>query len=125
MKPVPGVEGLYYSIPEKKPLQRGREVFYKAPAVILAVDDNPTDLSRMEKLLTSSGFTVTTATNGQLALDAVKRSRLQWTCVRLMFSPDAEMARAFLDEIERQDIRWNECNPMPVNPNLSVSAAGW
>ncbi len=58
-------------------------------------------------------------------LDAVKRSRLQWTCVRLMFSPDAEMARAFLDEIERQDIRWNEWNPMPVNPNLSVSAAGW
>ena len=40
MKPVPGVEGLYYSIPEKQPLQRGREVFYKAPAVILAVDDN-------------------------------------------------------------------------------------
>ena len=42
---------------------------------ILAVDDNPSDLSRMEKLLTSSGFQVTTATNGQLALDAVKRSK--------------------------------------------------
>ena len=58
-------------------------------------------------------------------LDAVKRSRFQWTCVRLMFSPDAKEARAFLDEIQRQDIRWNEWNPMPVNPNLSASAAGW
>ena len=40
LKPVPGAEGLYYIIPEKQPLQRGGEIFYKAPAVILAVDDN-------------------------------------------------------------------------------------
>jgi hypothetical protein len=58
-------------------------------------------------------------------LDAVKRSRLQWECVRLMFSPDAERARAFLDEIERLNVRWNEWGEMPSNPNLSRSPAEW
>ncbi len=58
-------------------------------------------------------------------IEAVKRSRLQWECVRLMFSPDAARARAFLDEIERQNIYWNEWNPMPNNPNLSASPTGW
>ena len=58
-------------------------------------------------------------------VDAVKRSRLQWECVRLMFSPDAERARAFLDEIERLEIRWNEWNALPSNPNLSGPASGW
>ena len=57
--------------------------------------------------------------------DAVKRSRLQWECVRLMFSPDAGRARAFLDEIERLEIRWNEWNALPSSPNLSGSASGW
>ena len=58
-------------------------------------------------------------------LDAVKRSRLQWECVRLMFSPDAERARAFLAEIERQNIRWNEWGALPDSPNLSASPANW
>ena len=57
--------------------------------------------------------------------DAVKRSRLQWECVRLMLRPDAGRARAFLDEIERQNIRWNEWNELPANPVLSGSAAQW
>ena len=57
--------------------------------------------------------------------DAVKRSRLQWECVRLMFSPDAERARAFLDEIGRQNIRWNEWTALPENPNLSLPAGSW
>ena len=39
---------------------------------ILAVDDNPADLSRIEKLLSNAGDQVTTAVNGQAALDAVK-----------------------------------------------------
>ena len=58
-------------------------------------------------------------------VDAVKRSRLQWECVRLMFSPDAERARAFLDDIERLNVRWNEWGEMPSNPNLSRSPAEW
>ena len=42
---------------------------------ILAVDDNPSDLGRMEKLLVGAGYQVSTANNGQTALDAVKRSK--------------------------------------------------
>ena len=42
---------------------------------ILAVDDNPSDLGRMEKLLVGAGYQVSTANNGQVALDAVKRSK--------------------------------------------------
>ena len=40
MKPVPGAKGLYYTIPEKKPLQRGGKIFYKAPAVVFGIDEN-------------------------------------------------------------------------------------
>lgn len=40
---------------------------------ILVVDDTPTELNRMEKLLSGAGYQVTTATNGRLALEAVKR----------------------------------------------------
>lgn len=42
---------------------------------ILAVDDNPADLSRLEKLLAKAGYQVTTAVNGQVALEAVKQSK--------------------------------------------------
>ena len=42
---------------------------------ILAVDDNPADLSRIEKLLSNAGYQVTTAVNGQAALDAVKQAK--------------------------------------------------
>jgi hypothetical protein len=42
-----------------------------------------------------------------------------------MFSPDAERARAFLAEIERQNIRWNEWGALPDSPNLSASPANW
>jgi twitching motility two-component system response regulator PilH len=42
---------------------------------ILVVDDSPTDRSRMEKLLSGAGYMVSTAENGQQAIDAVKRSK--------------------------------------------------
>lgn len=42
---------------------------------ILVVDDTASDLSRMEKLLAGAGYQVSTATNGKLALEAVKRSK--------------------------------------------------
>jgi len=40
---------------------------------ILAVDDNPSDLGRLEKLLGGAGYQVSTANNGQAAVDAAKR----------------------------------------------------
>ena len=42
---------------------------------ILVVDDTPTELNRMEKLLSGAGYQVMTATNGRLALEAVKRAK--------------------------------------------------
>ena len=40
MKPVPGTEDLYYTIPEKKPMKRAGKTFYKAPAVIFGIDED-------------------------------------------------------------------------------------
>lgn len=45
------------------------------PRTILVVDDNATDLARLEKLLAANGYQVTTAGNGDAALAAAKRSR--------------------------------------------------
>ncbi len=42
---------------------------------ILIVDDSQVDRTKMEKVLTSAGYMVTTAVDGQAALDAVKRSK--------------------------------------------------
>lgn len=42
---------------------------------LLVVDDNPVDLGRLEKLLSSAGYHVSTAANGVLALAAVKKSK--------------------------------------------------
>ena len=42
---------------------------------ILVVDDTPTELNRMEKLLSGAGYQVMTATNGRLALEAVERAK--------------------------------------------------
>ena len=42
---------------------------------VLVVDDNPSDLGRLEKLVAGAGYQVTTATNGKLALEAVARSK--------------------------------------------------
>lgn len=42
---------------------------------ILVVDDNPVDRTRLEQLLTTAGYAVSTVDNGQAALDAVKRHK--------------------------------------------------
>ena len=42
---------------------------------ILIVDDNQTDRSRLERVLTSAGYQVSSAASGLQALEAVKRSR--------------------------------------------------
>ena len=42
---------------------------------ILIVEDNQNERSRLERLLASAGYTVTTAENGQQAVDTAKRSK--------------------------------------------------
>ena len=42
---------------------------------ILIVDDSQVDRSRLEQLLSTNGFQVSTAENGQQAIDSVKRAK--------------------------------------------------
>ena len=42
---------------------------------ILIVEDNQNERSRLERLLASAGYTVTTAENGQQAVDTARRSK--------------------------------------------------
>ena len=42
---------------------------------VLVVDDNPSDLDRLTKLVSGAGYQVSTAVNGKLALDAVAKSK--------------------------------------------------
>lgn len=44
-------------------------------ACIVVVDDNPTDLSRLESLLKAAGHQVVTADNGKTALDLIKSNK--------------------------------------------------
>ena len=58
-------------------------------------------------------------------LDAVRRSRLQWRCIRLMLHPDPGEASAFLAEIEARGIRWREHSALPTRFALDRSPAEW
>jgi len=58
-------------------------------------------------------------------LDAVKRSRLQWECVRLMVEPDAEKAEWFLSQLTERNIMWRETSALPTRYSLRSSAAAW
>lgn len=42
---------------------------------ILVVDDSQVDRNHLEKILSNAGYQITTAADGQAALDSVKRSR--------------------------------------------------
>ena len=39
VKPVPGTEDLYYTIPEKLPVKCGKKRYYRQPAIIFGVDE--------------------------------------------------------------------------------------
>ena len=58
-------------------------------------------------------------------LEAVKRSRLQWRCIRLCLHPEEEQAKAFLKELEEKQIMWREWNALPDKCDLTVSPAAW
>ena len=40
IKPVPGAEDLYYTLPEKKPLRRNGNTYYRGPAVIFGINED-------------------------------------------------------------------------------------
>ncbi|MCR5264061.1 MAG: DUF4838 domain-containing protein [Clostridiales bacterium] len=58
-------------------------------------------------------------------LDDVRRSRLQWKCIKLMLHPDAALAKEFLDELTERGVYWNEWSPLPKKYFLDESPAQW
>ena len=57
--------------------------------------------------------------------EAVKRSRLQWRCLKLMLHPDEAEARRFRDDLERYGVRWRELTALPDEKVLASSPAEW
>ena len=47
-------------------------------------------------------------------LDAVRRSRLQWRCIKLCLHPEEAAGKAFLKELETRKIKWREWNDLPL-----------
>ena len=58
-------------------------------------------------------------------LDDVKRSRLQWRCIKLMLHPDTALAKDFLTELTERGIYWCEWHPEPESFFLDESPAQW
>lgn len=58
-------------------------------------------------------------------LDFVRRSRLQWRCIKLCLHPDELRAKAFLNELEERKIMWREWNALPQKFELCHSPSTW
>ena len=58
-------------------------------------------------------------------IDAVKRSRIQWSCIKLMIHPDEDGGRQLRDDLVDFSIRWNEWKELPNERILDLSPAEW
>ena len=58
-------------------------------------------------------------------VEAVRRSRLQWRYIKLMLHPDAEVGKAFFEEVREKQIRWREGQEMPEHPDFAASPETW
>ena len=58
-------------------------------------------------------------------IEAVKRSRLQWRYIKLMLHPDAELGKAFFEEVREKRIRWREGQELPEHPDFAASPETW
>lgn len=59
-------------------------------------------------------------------LARVQKSRLQWTYIKLMLKPDAEMAEPFFRTVQSLGIRWNEWHgPFTDDPDFTKSPIEW
>ncbi len=56
---------------------------------------------------------------------AVKQSRLQWRCIRLMLHPDKDEATAFLSELKARNIRWREGGKAVPDFDPAESPENW
>lgn len=55
----------------------------------------------------------------------VKRSRLQWTYIKLMLHPDEKAGKTFFDTVEALGVRWNEWFGFKSDPDFTLPANEW
>lgn len=59
-------------------------------------------------------------------IEAVRRSRLQWTYLALCVRPDPDLARQFYHEVNRRGIRWRESMCfLPDEQDYTLTPAEW
>ena len=58
-------------------------------------------------------------------LDAVRRSRLQWTYAKLELHPDEKAGEVFYNDCRDRGIRWNEWNIAPSKPDFAKRPSRW
>lgn len=58
-------------------------------------------------------------------LEAVKRSRFQWTYIYLCLFPDAEKGREFFDAVNKAGVRWNEWRNVTKLPDFALPPTKW
>lgn len=58
-------------------------------------------------------------------LARVKKSRLQWTYVKLMLKPNAEEAEVYFNTVNSLGIRWNEWFTFDKNPDFTLPPVEW
>lgn len=65
------------------------------------------------------------AAENALYLERIKKSRLQWTYVKLMLSPNPVEGEAFFRTVESLGIRWNEWRNFTGDPDFTLSPVDW
>ena len=59
-------------------------------------------------------------------LEHVQRSRLQWRYIKLMYEPNEEEARKFVEDVTAAGIRWNEgLDHFPEGVDMSKPIHEW
>lgn len=58
-------------------------------------------------------------------IEAVKRSRLQWTYISLMLKPDAKLGEKFFDDANSYSVRFNEWRNFAKRPDFSLPPNEW
>ncbi len=58
-------------------------------------------------------------------LERIRKSRLQWTYVKLMLYPDPVEGEVFFRTVESLGIRWNEWRNFTADPDFTLSPVDW
>ncbi len=58
-------------------------------------------------------------------LERIRKSRLQWTYVKLMLYPDPVEGEVFFRTVESLGIRWNEWRNFTADPDFALSPVDW